>query len=335
MASFRPTANGGWRAEVYVKGARDWGSFDTKAEARAWASQRETELRSLSSGAGSKTHTVADMLKDYRDKVSPTKRGERWEVLRLDLIGRKEINGKPFGEIRLADLKPEHIAAWRDARAREVSGSSVSREMSLLSHALEIARKEWRWITANPMKEVRRPPDGPPRDRLISAKEIDAIITAHGYQEDLPVVLPIQRVAVAFLFAIETAMRSGEILGLTTYTTNLEERVAHLPLTKNGGARNVPLSSRAIELLGKLPEVQPGAPLFGLTAATRDALFRKARDRAKVGDITFHDTRHEAITRLAKKLQPLDLARMTGHTDLNELLTYYNETAADIATRLG
>jgi integrase len=142
-------------------------------------------------------------------------------------------------------------------------------------------------------------------------------------------------VAVAFLFAIETAMRSGEILGLTIHTVDKAARVAHLPLTKNGGARDVPLSTRALELLELLPAVEEGMPLFNLGDQSRDALFRKGRDRSGIKNLTFHDTRHEAITRLAKKLQPLALARMTGHTDLNELMTYYNESAADIAAQLG
>jgi integrase len=339
MASFRKTATG-WRAEIYVKGTRDSATFDTKAAAQHWALKRETEIRSITSGAGSKTHTVGDVLNDYRDKISPTKRGERWERLRLDLIGKKEIEGRPFAKIKLADLRPTHIAAWRDLRLREVSGASVSREMSLLSHALDVAQKEWGWLTSNPMKGVKRPADSPPRDRLISPKEIEAVTLALGFQEGLPIGLPSQRVAVAFLFAIETAMRSGEILGLTSRTVDLEKRVAYLPLTKNGAARNVPLSTRAVELLALLPVVEEGASLFSLSDKSRDALFRKARDKAfaqvpKDERLTFHDTRHEAITRLAKKLQPLDLARMTGHTDLNELLTYYNETAADIAARLG
>ncbi|WP_250637612.1 tyrosine-type recombinase/integrase [Pandoraea faecigallinarum] len=72
-----------------------------------------------------------------------------------------------------------------------------------------------------------------------------------------------------------------------------------------------------------------------MSTASRDALFRKARDRSQIPDVTFHDTRHEAITRLAKKLQPLDLARMTGHRNISELITYYNATATDIAGRLG
>lgn len=327
--------SGVWRVQIYVKGLRDSKTFDTKAAAQAWAVHREAEIRSISGGLGSKTHTVGDVLDQYEKDVSPGKRGARWEILRLRLIGEKKVEGKPFRTILLADLKPSHISAWRDVRAKEVAGASVSREMSLLSHALLVARKEWGWLVSDPMKDVRRPPDSPPRDRRITDAEIDRITLALGYQEEMPVALPSQRVAVAFLFAIETAMRSGEILGLTSLTVDFDRQVAHLPLTKNGGARDVPLSTRAVALLRKLPEVESGQTLFDLTDKSRDALFRKARDRSGVTGLTFHDTRHEAITRLARKLEPLALARMTGHTNLQELMTYYNESAADIAKRLG
>lgn len=339
MASFRKVKSG-WRAEVYVQGTRDSKSFDTKSEAQAWASKRETELRSISGGQGSKTHTVRDALNTYAEKISPTKRGERWEVIRLSLIADKEVQGRKFGDIKLADLLPAHIAAWRDSRLRgtpehpAIAGASVSREMSLMSHAFKVAHEEWGWLTHNPMKNVRRPPDSKPRDRLITNAEIEAITLALGYQEGQPVSLSSQRVAVSFMFAIETAMRSGEILGLTSKTVDLERRVAHLPLTKNGGARDVPLSSRAVELLKMLPVVEEGKPLFALPAASRDALFRKAKEKASIVDLTFHDTRHEAITRLSKKLDVLALARMTGHTNLSELRTYYNESAEELAKRL-
>jgi integrase len=333
MASFQKSTKG-WRVQIDVRGQRESRTFPNKALAIEWADRRQAELRSIGSGQGSKTHTVGDVLDDYQKKVSPAKRGARWEILRLELIGKRKVAGIQFRDIRLADLQPTHIAAWRDVRAREVSGASVSREMSLLSHALEVARKEWGWLVHDPMKDVRRPPDNPARDRLIAPTEIEEITAALGYQEDQPVALPSQRVAVAFLLAIETAMRSGEILGLTSRTVDMDARVAHLPLTKNGGSRDVPLTRRAVDLLKKLPAVNAGDPLFALSPASRDALFRKARDKAGVTDLTFHDTRHEAITRLAKKLNVLDLSRMTGHTNLNELRTYFNETAAEIAKRL-
>ncbi|WP_240648140.1 tyrosine-type recombinase/integrase [Pararobbsia silviterrae] len=238
--------------------------------------------------------------------MSPSKRGSRWEILRLKLIGQKKIDGRPFSEIKLADLQPRHIAAWRDGRLREVAPASVSREMSLISHAFDVARKEWGWLATDPMRDVTRPADGPPRFRRIAPGEIEATLLALGYQEGKEVRYTSQRVAVAFLFAIETAMRSGEILGLTGMTVDFASRVAHLPLTKNGSARDVPLSTRAIELLGILPKVDAGQPLFNVNDKSRDQLFRRARDKAfpdmpEQARFTFHDTRHKAITRLAKK----------------------------------
>ena len=105
-------------------------------------------------------------------------------------------------------------------------------------------------------------------------------------------------------------------------------------MTKNGTKRAVPLSSRAVALLKLLPEPEEGGTLFGVTSRSLDALFRKAKTRAGIEDATFHDARHLAITRLAKKLNVLDLARMVGHRDLKQLQVYYNESAEDMAARL-
>jgi hypothetical protein len=73
----------------------------------------------------------------------------------------------------------------------------------------------------------------------------------------------------------------------------------------------VPLSKRAIELLGFLPKCSDSDnSLFGLTTASLDAKYRKTRVAACTQEVNFHDTRHEAITRLSKKLNVLELARM-------------------------
>ena len=45
----------------------------------------------------------------------------------------------------------------------------------------------------------------------------------------------------AWLFSVETAMRAGEVAGLRREHLDIERRTAHLPTTKNGTARNVPL----------------------------------------------------------------------------------------------
>jgi integrase len=101
-------------------------------------------------------------------------------------------------------------------------------------------------------------------------------------------------------------------------------RVAHLPKTKNGYARNVPLSSRAIEILAQLPDGE--STLFNVAGASLDALFRKAKARAIIEDLHFHDTRREALSRLAKKVDVLTLAKISGHRDLRILSNVYYQT---------
>ena len=139
------------------------------------------------------------------------------------------------------------------------------------------ATKEWKWIVKSATTDVRRPADPPARDRLYSEDEIERICFALGFDQAETEVATTgyQRVAVAFLFAIETAMRAGEICGLVA--SDIVGRTAMLRQTKNGTKRGVPLSRRAAELLFLLPEVPDDKPLFGMTAGSFDALFRKSK----------------------------------------------------------
>ena len=310
-----------WIHRVQVDGKRVSGTFDTKAAALAWeAEQRVTTPK----GKAGLTKTCADAFEKYELEVSKTKRGYRWEALRLAAMAETDL-----GKVKMVDVSTTHIATWRDQRLRQVAPGSVTREMNLLSHVFSVARKEWKWISESPTTDVARPKSPPARNRLISQKEIEAICVALSWRHDIVGVAPTtkqQRIALAFLFAIETAMRAGEICSLQA--ADVTGRVARLHMTKNGLPRDVPLTARALEIWEMVPEG------FGVTSATLDAMFRKAKEKAGIEGMTFHDTRHEAITRLAKKLHVLDLARMVGHSDIRQLQTYYNETAADIAARL-
>ena len=123
-------------------------------------------------------------------------------------------------------------------------------------------------------------------------------------------------------------MRAGEICKLTR--GSVIGSVALLTETKNASCRKVPLSKRALEILALLPDDE----LFNLRSDSLSTHFRTARINAGIDDLTFHDTRHEAITRLASKVEVLDLARIVGHKDIKQLLTYYNKSAQDIAELL-
>ena len=121
--------------------------------------------------------------------------------------------------------------------------------MQIFSHAFNVASKEWQWLSSNPVKDVRRPDKGQPRDRRITDAEITALLHVMGWDGVSPPATATARVAVAMLFAIETAMRAGEICALTWQDVDMEKRVAVLRQTKNGTVRRVPLSSESLRLL--------------------------------------------------------------------------------------
>lgn len=313
-------ANGKWRAEIAKDGIRKSKVHPSKAAAREWAVRAEYLIENGDQVAA--RQTFGELLGRYAREESPAKRGHRWEVVRLEKFQRDKI-----AKIQIGDLTASSFADWRDRRLQDVSGSSVRREMKLLSAVLSVARREWQVMSSNPMEGVRQPPESAPRDRRPTNDELDRLQVSAG--QDLSNATA--RAFHAFLFAIETGMRAGEIVGLTADRVDLVKRVAQLPITKNGSAREVGLSSEAVRLIEAMPDLDP---VFGLNSAQLDALWRKVRDRAGVENLTFHDSRHEAITRLSKKIDVLPLAKMVGHRDIKMLMTYYEESAEEIAKML-
>lgn len=321
------------RAEVCVNGIRDSKTFGSKErmKARAWIARRESEMRD-GKGISDRVMTLRDVMIRYRDEVSPQKRGAtRWEKLRFGVWLEQD-----WTAVKLKHCTTEYLGRWRDDRLKEeyrgkqISPSTVLREMSLLSNVFTVATVEWKLFTNNPMKGVRRPAESHHRERLLSDDEIAALCEAMEYSDDCDFSQVRQRVAAAMLLAIETCMRAGELCSLRPETVHLDKRYARLEMTKNGEPRNVPLSSRAIAILERV-----GCNL-NITPSQIDSNFRKYRDKLGIENLHFHDTRHTAITRIAnsRKLDVLELAKMTGHKDLHQLRAYFNETAENIAKRL-
>ena len=182
-------------------------------------------------------------------------------------------------------------------------------------------------------RDVRKPQSPRARDRLVQDHEREAMIRALGYMDGITIEYHQQQVAVGWLLALETAMRAGEIFALEWKRVNLPKRYVRLAETKNGDWRDVPLSARAAELLKAMQGIDP-VTVFTVKSQVASVMFRKARIRAKIEDLTFHDSRHDAITRLAQKLNVLQLARMVGHRDIRSLQVYYNETAESMARLL-
>ncbi|MBO1853214.1 tyrosine-type recombinase/integrase [Burkholderia cenocepacia] len=334
----------GYRAQVYVAGVRDSQVFRTQRDARAWATDRERELRQQQDTPAADLHTVRDMLTRYSADVSVNKKGGRSEQLRIAAFLK---NFPTFADKTLSAVKTPDLAAWRDARLKgfiapdgrmvaAVSSASVLRDINWLRNAFSVARLEWHWIEHKPFDGLKMPAEPPPRDRRISPfKEVKPLCRWLGYKTGQAPNTKYQEVALAFLVALRTAMRAGEILSLGKGTLNLNKGVASVPHKMQyltGRLRTIPLSRQAIRLLKPVAERDK---CFSISSASLDTLFRKARDGLLIEGLHFHDSRAEALTRFSRKVDVMTLAKISGHKDLSILQnTYYRETAEDIAARL-
>ena len=330
MASFQKRANGRVRALICVNGIREQKTLPNLKRAQSWARERELEISKFEKLSSDK-RTLKDLFQRYADEVSPTKKGCQWELVRLNML---MTQYEDLCSICLIKLNVENFEDFVQQRQQSVLPSTINRELNLISHTLSMGKK-WRWISHNPIEGMERPKNPPPRDRRISEQEIRDILFVLGYNENSQPTLKRELVGAAFLFAIETAMRAGEICSLTLKNIDYEGCTAHLTKTKNGDERHVPLSKKAISILQSLPKpLNEDSPIFQLSSSCLSTTFRTHRLKTTIKDLTFHDTRHEATTRLASKLHVLDLARVTGHRNINELLTYYNKSAKEIALQL-
>ena len=316
------------RAYEPALGRRVAKTFETTREARRWADQIEDG----DSAVAVEKRTLNDLADLYLKDETPTKRGARWERIRINRYRTQfaALFAKPLPKIRRADIE-----ALIDERLREVQGSSVNRELNTLCAMFTHARR-LEWMTHNPFDTLRRPKNPPPRDRRITQQEISKILEALKYAEGRPVVEQRHKVAIAFLLSIETAMRCGEMCKVRWVDVHLDERWLFLrhENTKTMQPRKIPLSTEAVRLINLLPEGKPTDSVLGVNPGVVSTMFRLARIEANIEDLKFHDARHEATTRLASKVNVLDLARITGHTDIKQLQTYYNRDASELSALL-
>lgn len=307
MASIKPYPykKGWWRAQVARRGVRDSEVFPSKGAAIAWAGTREAEIMAGVRGEIPNL-TVQALFDRYLKEIAKVKKGERWERIRLQASGFARI-----AQVRLRALDSPHVVEWQKERLQAVSEATVRRERNLLNHIFQLAIKEWRWLTKNPFFGVRRPKDSKPRNRTASQDELDRLLG-----EAAP------SLARAITVAVETAMREGEIAS----NPKITGQVAHLEDSKNGTARDVPLSGKALKAL------KGGIPL---TAGSISTMFAKLCKRLDIEGLTFHDLKHTAMTRLSKRLDPWQLAKMTGNKDMNLILNvYYKMDPEEIAKKL-
>lgn len=327
MAKPKKTAEGTWRIQFMVNGQRDGGTFSTAREANEYKARRTAEIMAVSSGSAGTIYTLGQALKKYAEEVSPRKRGEAKEIIRLSAFTRQKL---PI-ERKLSDVTTSDLVVWRDSRLKVNARGSVLRDMTLLGNVFEIARREWQWIKVNPMRDVGRPQNPDHREVVIHGWQIRRELRAMGHGG--PVRTVAQACAMCFLVALTNGMRAGELCALRW--DDIYTDFARVRTSKTGKGRDVPMSPYVRRLIARMKGYDP-VLVFGLSSQSLDANFRKYRDRAGLSGFTFHDSRHTAATRLAMsgKVEAMQLCRMFGWKNLKQAMVYFNPTASQLAALL-
>lgn len=323
----KPTKVGNkWRARVRKNGQQRSRNFSTKRDAELWIKQTEIEIETGTIAPKMLDELrVSQVIRRYVAEVLPTHKSPKRDetILNATLRNYPNLFNKPISKFGRLD-----VVAWKEAREKKVSSSSVLREWSSLGGCFTHAIQVWGLPIKNPFHQVKRPEKPKPRTRRISDKEIEMVKAALKWHDE-NIIEKRQYVAWCFLFAIETACRIGEICKLTW--ADIRDvgngKIAHLKDTKNGTDRRVPLNKEARRLLAMLPRDDEG--IVPMSSPQVDALFRKHRPE-ELRDLHFHDTRREALSRMAKRIpNPMDLAKISGHKDLHILMNTYYKTNDD------
>ncbi len=341
MATIRQRASGYWQAIIRRKGYPDESrTFPTKTEAQAWAQSVETDMRRglFTSTSAAERATLGDLIKDFKTEFAPhhyrvredEKEAWRFQLDRLD---------EALGAYSLTAIDQKLVAKYRDDRLKgnedrpPVKESTVRKELYMLSKLLGFAQAE-KGIAlprGNPVEKIRKPTEGKGRDRRLSSDEW-AAFERECKKSRNPWLWP------AVQLAVETAMRQGELLSLTWKQVDKKNLIAMLDdpeKIKNEEPRAVPLSPVALTVLDSLPRGKTGIVL-PVERMTLYHAFSYACERAKIKDYTFHDLRHEALSRLAERgdFNVLELAAVSGHKTLQMLKRYTHLQATKLAQKL-
>lgn len=334
-----------WRVQVRRRGYEPLSrTFDTKAQAEAWARRTESEMDRgcFFDRTEAERTTLAEALERYRREIVPEKRHPAQEHQRIT-----RWLDYPITKRSLANLRGADFAAYRDARrAAGRAENTIRLELALVSHVFEIARKEWGMEgLMNPLNNIRKPSGSKARDRRLQPGEFDLL---HGLlkKSGNP------WAASAMVLAIETALRQAMLFELRWSWIDLDAKIIKVPVehreTDNKGVPAVlPMSSRVVSVLAGLPRSIDGRVL----ATTQNAVvvaFKKAKaayftdcrssgyEPALLVNLTWHDLRHEGTSRLFERgLHPFEVAAVTGHKSMQTLKRYTHLNPQDFIAKLG
>jgi len=298
-------------------------TFESRREAEAWAKVVESEMiRGVFTNRSElERTTLGALLERYGDEVTVEKRGARQERGRI-----RHWMSNPLAQRSLASLQSKDFADYRRAREKEVSAHTVRLELALISALFNHAAKDWSMPMPNLIKGIRPPRTPRGRDRRLVGDEEERLLAAARRARAWPHML-----VAAIGLAIETGIREERLATMRWSQVDLQTGIVKIMTKDELHAQeevSVPLSDRAVQILESLPRDISGK-VFGCAFPNGNVLgkaFERACKRAKIGNLRFHDLRHEAASRIAPSVPMVTLAKIMGWKTIQMAMRYYNPT---------
>jgi len=240
-------------------------------------------------------YTFRDLMEKYMVEYSAVNKAASSHVRDKSLAAHLI---KVFGSNYLLDIKPAMVSDYKVQRRDEcASPRTINYELTLMSHAFNIAIREWEWLDDNPVKKVKKERVNNTIERWLTMEEEKKLLCASPRW--------LQEIIV---FAINTGFRRSEILDMKWSQVDFDRRTIIISEQKNRCVDTLPLNKKAMEVLRKrqkrrLPGCDFVFPSNNGTRMMNRNLFRAfniATGRAGVSNFRFHDLRHTFATRLVQ-----------------------------------
>ena len=227
-----------------------------------------------------------------------------------------------LGDEKLSDLGREKLEAWvRDHVKKSYAAGTINKHIFLMNRMMNVAR-HWGLITHNSFEArvLRKLPEGAHRQAFLQPDEVGRLLAA--CQQDLhPQLYHFARLLLL------TGARKGEALNANWGHFDLPQRIWHVPMSKNGRPRRIVLNQAAVDLI---EELRSSAKVYGFPDRPSDPVFYnprtgkrydsfyaawyRARDRAGLPTVRFHDLRHTFASLLINEGVSLyEVQRLLGH----------------------
>ena len=223
-----------------------------------------------------------------------------------------------FGsERQLTDFNPADIEGYKLHRRKEVSGSTVNRELALLKRMFNLAIDWELFRDLNPVRKVKFFRELNTGTRVVSPEEEESLLrNAAPYIQDL------------IRFALNTGLRTGEIFILRWSNVDFEKNILNVFAPKTQKTRAVPINSDARKVLefwalGRKNEFvfynfETGKPFVDLKSG-----FGLACRKAGINGVTWHTLRHTFASRLVSRgVDIVTVQQLLGHSAIAVTMRY-------------